>query len=153
MTKNLLSAFVSARQAFFTKVKDADETRVSDTTLTADAELKFQAKANKTYFVRIFVLFNAHTSPDAKGAISIPAGATALRIDDVWSGTTALDLTDWTIEDIWIGDLTDNRAVALYGRIVMGATAGEVALVWAQNASSVEDTTVLKGSFMEAYES
>ena len=149
----ILSAFVQTSSPFFTKVKSVDQTQVSNNVLIPDDELKFQAKANKTYFIRIFILYTANAAPDIKFAVIIPAGATADRIDDAWEADQDVLLADWEIGDGHVTSTGVEVTTAVYGRVIMGNTAGEVSFAWAQAASSVEDSTVFKGSFMEVYES
>lgn len=148
----ILSSFVQTNSPFFTKVKSTDETRTSDTTLTADSELKFQAKANKTYFIRVFAMFTSHATPDFKDALIIPVNATADRNDVQWQSNIEVAMVDWETE--LVNTTVDVlESLSTFGRVVMGDTAGEISYAWAQNVSSAFNTTVNKGSFIEVYES
>ena len=149
----ILSAFVQTNSPFFTKVKSADETRVSDTTLTADSELKFKAKANKTYFIKTSIFLTSHGTPDFKDALIIPALATADRNDGDWSSTLDQAIADWEVGLVNQTTTGQLAVLSTFGRVVMGSTAGEISYAWAQNTSSVEDTIVNAGSFIEVYES
>ena len=123
----ILSAFVQTNTPFFTKVKSIDETIVSDTTISADSELKFNARANKVYHVRIFVYVIAQSAtPDMDDNIIIPANATAIRSDADWSSNTVGNTTDWEAENL-NAISTSELQVVYHGVVRMGDTAGQIA--------------------------
>jgi hypothetical protein len=132
-------------------VKSADETRNSDITQTPDSEIKFNARANKTYFVQLYLATNSHVTADFDYAFTVPSG-TAELINSTWDANTNQTFEDWTAEQFLTGAGVD-VAVIIYGRMNIGATGGEVNLTWAQNVSNAGNTSVLAGTTIIVYES
>ncbi len=145
-----LSSFVRTNTPFANIVKSVDETRVSTEILADDSELKFKARSNKTYFIKLFLFVNSGVSPDFKYSLSIPSGS-AIRNQSTWDPATFMSTADWTAVDIFASDGLD-QMLAIIGKFENGVTAGQVAIQWAQNSSNVANTTILKGSFMEVWE-
>ena len=146
------AAGAGSANTFAKAVKTADETVNNSSTLQDDDTLKFTPSINKTYSVLIFLLFNGNTTADIKHAVSIPTGATSLRMDNGnWSSTVARALKDWTTAT-QINLNGNNQTSCWFGRLIMSTTAGDFILQWAQNSADVSDTKVLEGSFLVAYE-
>jgi len=132
-------------------VKSADETIQSDTVLSDDSELFFTPTINKSYSVMTFGFFNTGATPSSKWAWSIPNLATMIRNSTVWNtipNNTADD--EATIERA--GSDTDDRYFCTFSKLVMGGTAGNATIQWAQNVSDAGDTTVLSGSTIIIWE-
>jgi len=146
LTRNLLSAFV-LNNAPKTVLKKADETISSDTTLHADNTLKIIANANKVYSFTIILQTLGNSSADIKWNFTLPAGA---------SGS-------WTkMDDATIDDIEDTVAISIFEtevfpieyvcHVAMGATAGDIQFVWAQNVSNAGNTTIKAGSWISYWE-
>jgi len=131
-------------------VKTVDETIQSSTTLQDDDELKFTPSINTVYFVQVLLFLTSAQTADFKHAVSIPAGATARRNETSWQ-LNDQNSQDWTVENT---PSTTNQLemIQLLGRLVMGATAGDFVVQWAQFASQALDTTVNRGSLLLAWE-
>lgn len=135
--------------------KSGDTPRSTTTTLQADPHLVLPLKANYTYSVRWTIYYSTPAAADLKMAIDYPAGATsppfgALRMVDTSAAlvgdldpgayATAGDGTD----TITAGGTGGNAICTLSATIVMGSTADNLLLLWAQKASS-GTTTLLAG--------
>lgn len=136
--------------------KSGDTPRSTTTSLVADPHLVLPLQANYTYSILWTLYYNAPAAGDIKFAIDYPAGATTppyggLRMVDSSAGltgnvdpgayATAADATD----SITMGGTGGNAFGILASTIIMGPTAGNLSLLWAQLASS-GTTTLLKGS-------
>lgn len=136
--------------------KQADETRTSNNTLTADSTLKFAMEANKTYTFNCYVFYSTGATPDLKFGFDGPAGVTSVRIvrkhivpgGTGYSGVsvaTAYETTGVAITS----SSTAPGYIELSGTIVNGSTAGNFVFTWAQNTSNAANTTIEKGSLLE----
>jgi len=127
--------------------KKLSETISSDTTLTDDDDLQFEAEANVNYAIFNCRFCNSHAAADLKERFSIPAGATINRINSFWHGGGGCVPVDFaatlTSFDLGVAEMNPNPSI-----LIMGATAGTVAYQWAQNGTTSEDTTLLAGSFL-----
>jgi len=140
-------------KTFAKVVKPDDETVNNSTTLQDDDDLTFTPTINKVYHYFLMLLKNSSSVADMDTAFSIPSGATMewLGFGDTWSWQTQDPLTDATVEVKHSADGT-NQMTSTYGRLIMGSTAGNVTLQWAQTAAEVSDTKVLKGSMLIVWE-
>lgn len=133
-----------------TVVKTANESMVSSTAFQNDDHLFFPVGANETWAFRFTVLANVAAAPDIKFAVTAPGGATCVvnYIDAeaaVTNGNYGCGVST--------GLVTGNGANDIYeivGVVQNGATAGNVTLQWAQNASSATSISVLAGSSLFA---
>jgi hypothetical protein len=132
-------------------VKKADETITSSTVMQDDDELKFTPTINKTYGILLMLFINSHTTPDFKYAVTVPTGATALKIDGQWSSSTNRGTLDWETADE-IGGFGADEVVSVWGRLIMSSNAGDFTVQWAQQNSDANDTKVLQGSYLVAWE-
>lgn len=146
---NLMLA--SGGLTFAKVVKNADETVTSSTTLQDDDQLTFTPNISKTYNVSIFVFMDSGVTPDIKFALSIPTGATAIELAEVWAPNDSRVTTNWTSSRMLVG-AAGVRYFHLTGRVIMSTTAGSVTFQWAQNTSDASDTKVLEGSLLLAWE-
>lgn len=133
--------------------KTADETISSDSTLSDDAALKFAASANTKYLGEIFFWMATVAAADFKFGLNCPASPTSVRwnsLRQVWGGTT---LNVGALQTA-CGSVTITATSSGDGWIRMdffvenGASAGTIALQWAQNTSDPGNTTVQKGSWL-----
>lgn len=145
-------------------VLGADETRTSNTTFS-DSALLVALEANKTYDVDFYGAIKGSNAGDFKSQWTFPANASVY----VWQIAAATNLTGAADEGdtnygaraedtssptspLFAGCLDTTNAVTVHQRlrVVMGNTAGNLRLQWAQNASSATATTLLKGAILKA---
>lgn len=143
-------------QRVIVKRKTADETVTSSTTLQDDDHLTFPIAANEEWIAE-FILINIGDSLSTTGlktAITVPAGATMDATSNFQGGTgdaqgvrgttSGAALTAYTPAGSNLGN------VRVYVWVLNGATAGNVTLQWAQNASSATALTARKGGHVKA---
>ena len=128
-------------------------TSFNNTTLTNDAELKFEAEAQKVYYIEFNVKTFSSNAADIKYGMSIPTAATY----QMAFSSLGVDFTDPPTASggttLTFGASTGNPLSANFFVIVeMGVNAGEVVLSFAQNNADTTNTTVQRGSLMRAYE-
>ncbi len=137
-------------------VKTIDETIQSDSTLSDDSVLKFTPTINKVYIMQFFFFHKSGSTPDIKLGFSIPTGST-IR----WTGGGSViewrsgSIAGFTIDaetPVALSSTGADSSNAWYLKLVMGSTAGDCALQWAQNLSTATDTTVQKGSMLIVWE-
>ena len=134
--------------------KTADETKTSNATVADDAALTFSMLANTKYHVRLFVIFDTHTTPDFKWRHAGPASPTLVRVMRKWTpgGSAALGTqvdTAYSASDQSIAGNTGSGHIQLDCIIHNGANAGTFSFQWAQNVSDANPTTVYAGSYLE----
>jgi len=133
-------------------VKKVDETVNNSTVLQDDDELFSTLAINKTYFFQLIMLYNAGVVPEIKYAFTVPALASvAILDDDRWDSGGDRNLKDGTVATE-IGSAGVDQAMAVFGRVIMGATAGDLTFQFAQVVSDGADTTVLQGSVLIVWE-
>lgn len=123
-------------------VKKATETISSDSTLSDDAELKFDLKAFEEVTVYVNLLVNSGTTPDFKKAWTVPTGAVGFHTRSLTAA--AEGLSDASV----IGTSGSDQNVYSLVTIHNGETPGTVVMQWAQNTSDASDTKVLAGSYL-----
>ncbi|WP_393075298.1 hypothetical protein [Streptomyces sp. LN704] len=145
-------------------LKTADETVTSSTTLQNDDHLVLPAVANAvyTFALDLYMVDTADATGDFKMSFTCPTGAT-FDMHGAGAHTTDLGASSTNSNGEWIGKLATTSAGAtlgfgvsnpsataarVYGRLVMGSTAGNLQLQWAQNASDASGTTLKAGSYM-----
>lgn len=142
------------------KRKTADESVTSSTTLQDDDELFFAAAANEIWLVEFVLFVDGATAGDIKVAVEAPTGSTIRAgvqglistagttsgsmetASTTYSGTAAVGYTVGTA-----GSGT-GTTVSLRGQVVVGSTAGNILLRWAQGTSSGTASKVLTGSYL-----
>lgn len=139
--------------------KPIDTPFISDNSLNNDPHLVLALKANYTYIVDITAYSNSATTADIQFALAFPAGAStpfgALRLVSSASVTGDLDpggyalATSGTSNVVAAGSGLVNMQI-LRATVLMGATAGNLTLMWAQSASVASNTTLYAGSSMTA---
>lgn len=145
----------AAQSAFVQVVKTTDETRASNTTTTADAELKFAVEPQTKYRVRGKIWFDANTTPDFKYQFTWPASPTHahLVLNDIVSGGSAATrrlVTDTTQADQTLLSTGNTGGFIEFDMILHNAgTEGVFAFEWAQATSSATGVVVLAGSYLE----
>lgn len=149
-----------SRSLFALKRKAASQTLLSNTTLTNDNTLFVALPTAGTFGWRCWLLYNSSLTADIKLTYTWPAGATA-----TWSGMGLASTATGTSGDINMAAVTvsgttlvfggaaANSVILLEGEIVMGGTAGNLQLQWAQNTSDATNTSVLARSRMMVWRS
>lgn len=129
--------------------KTADETIISDSTLSNDLELFLSVEASANYVFDSVIFFNSGAAPDYKGQWTVPSGAlltfqcTGYTISDVFGAFWNTQASLQTMA----GNGTP-RAHAMSGTLVMGSTAGSIRWQWAQNTLTASNTSTLLGSYI-----
>lgn len=130
------------------KIKSADETVTSSTTLQDDNELAIAVRADAAYRVELHLVYSSGTTPDFKFGWSYPSGATmAVGAYETFGGTFngfAQVETDTPPAD----GLAANEPLWLTGALFTSSTAGTLTFRWAQNTSDPGNTIVRKGSYL-----
>lgn len=120
-------------------VKAADTSRISTATVANDAHLLLPVVANATYIVEA-VLVWTNGGGGFRADWSAPSGASMVWTDN--DGAGAADLgTDLTF--------SVTTGTTFQGALVVGATAGNLVVRWAQNASNTAATVLLAGSYLK----
>jgi hypothetical protein len=135
--------------------KTADENLASSTVLQNDDHLLHALAANGIYTFRGMLRYLADQATDIKVAFTVPAGATLLWGSpgpDI-SVTSAAGSGYWATGNVSganldFGGLGGTGILHLQGIVVMGATAGNLQLQWAQRVSSATNITVYTNSFL-----
>lgn len=141
------------------RVKTADETRTSTTTLAADADLNgWVLEAGKTYSVEWFFLYKGNSSGDFKWRLvcsQTPRLIQGIRIFHGLNVGGAEGVVDYEVLTTATTDQTDGTtdasAVHQRGSAILQAHAtndGTLELQWAQGSSSGTATTLMEGSWM-----
>ncbi len=134
------------------KVKSADESLSSSTTLQDDDDLQFSANANEKWYVDILLDLSG-SAGGIKCAMVIPSGTMALNMcTNLTSGNTS-HVHEWlrtsgsATSSITI---TNNvTSVNIRGVIAVGASGGSIKLRWAQSTSSATATLVKTNSVLK----
>jgi hypothetical protein len=133
------------------KVKEADESVTSSTTLQNDDELWFAVAANEVWQFEGSMFIDTISSADFRFAVTGPSGAVG-RVFAAYSDTAAFDA------HVGAGDLGDTidlqtantgTLVRFWGGIHNGANAGNLQVQWAQRVSQGTATTVHAGSYIK----
>jgi hypothetical protein len=147
-----VAAGVGSRKTY---VKPSDQSKASTTTLSADSFFATMAlEANATYVVDGMLQLSGATngSGDFKMTLSGPAGATGFFSS---GGTTTTSPTTFEGTAIPLGSSrtvgtngTTDMAAHMVATITTSATAGNLALTWAQSTSSATATILRGGSWL-----
>ena len=128
----------------FTAVKTADTAKVNDDTFAPDPHLYIALGANSYYTLDVFLLTNAHATPDIKIRFGAMAGAIIY-----WTYTFALAATPKTgIDSNPIGGTGVDKAGTIMG-VVYTTNAVTLTFEWAQNVSDANASSILKGSWIK----
>ncbi len=134
------SGVASWDQRQISATKSADESITSDATLNTDADFTCALEANTTYRFEAYMRSNS-VATQIEMDFAVPSGASLY----FKSNNTGAELSDAFSFDISGGaDLAD----VLRGVLVVGATAGDLTLSWAQTSSSGTASTLKKDSYI-----
>jgi hypothetical protein len=138
-------AIAALESAPTTIVKSANETVNNSTTLQNDDDLLFSVAANEKWSFISFIFYSSGTTPDIKFAFTVPSGATIDIVIGVWSTTGSL-VDGTSVFTGTGGGAGVVRGFCLYGKVLVGATPGNVQLQWAQDVLEASNTIVHEGS-------
>jgi hypothetical protein len=144
--------------------KQTTTTRANTTTVSDDPDLKMWLEANSKYFVEFFVTCAATIAEDIKTAWSVPAGTltTVRRVLGPGSTQNQVDADNLAIRigthvyatTVLYSGVRNSTALQFQFQEVAvvrtGATAGYVALQWAQGTSGATGALVCDDSFCRA---
>lgn len=132
------------------KVKTADETVNSTTTVQSDDHLTFTALASTKYLIEMVLYVTSNTTADVKFQMSVPSGTTGWAVYSC-TGSDTLTWSDVTAaQGVGLASGT-TMVVTISMYLSVSSTAGAVTLQWAQNTSTAVDTKLLIGSNMRVY--
>jgi hypothetical protein len=139
--------------------KAADEAVTASATLQDDDDLVLPLEANASYAFDAFFIYDGATGGDLKVAFTVPAGATL-----AWSGygqSTGATIASGVINTFALTSSGSAAGVGAIGAgqkltvrpqgiVRTGATAGNLQVQWAQNASDPTATTMFTDSWLRA---
>ena len=142
--------------AVIRKITTADVSRNNTgtgTTYTNDATLQsFAVDANSWYLVEFALMFTCTVNSGIKTQLLHPALATASancgRVHSASIPTDALSSSATVTTLLSVTAVRNISPISGYCRIRIGASGGNIALQWAQNVASADNTTLLAGSLM-----
>lgn len=140
--------------------KTADETVTSSTTLQNDDHLVLSVEKGYTYHFRAWLLVDGGTAGDLKTAFTYPTGSTLYFAghgpttsmvsgsggDVGFNGRHNATSRSTTLS---YGTSGSRPGIQVEGLLIVGSTAGNLQLQWAQNTSDGTGTTLKSGSFLK----
>lgn len=123
-------------------VKTADESRVSTITPAADAEVRVPVEAGAVYTVDMILKVNADVAADFKFSLSVPGSG------DLFITATATKAASPDTFPQSVNGAGADRLTIEHGLLVTD-TAGELVLLWSQNSSNINATTLRRGSYLK----
>lgn len=156
VTAALLNTYVRDPLNYFLNLwpfalKTSDESVNNSTTLQNDDQLALTfPDANTKWGFELYAILNSGTTPDWKGAFTVPSGATMSFSGHITSsGGTGSDLNGPYTQASTLALATQgaDQILRLQGLIQIGATTGVVQLQWAQNTANASNTTVKTNSY------
>jgi hypothetical protein len=148
---------LNSKAAITSKVKSADETVNNSATLQNDNDLFFSIGANEIWVVETYLRITMGAASDYKQTWTVPAGAVMVGFPDdlnnLGSATAGAGTAEVSLLTTRTKTIAANSNVLIIerGLLINGGTAGTVQYQWAQNAATVENTSVLRGSHITAY--
>lgn len=146
-------AFAPSQSSWTVVTKSANESRASNTTVTADSELTFAVAANTKYRFRAVACVNSHSTPDIDVRISCPASPTLIEyscsLPSATNSSLSYHVTGGNVQ-VGGGFGTDNETVIVFDGILHnGSNAGNVAVSWSQLVSNATASIMRAGSYIE----
>lgn len=145
-------------KSYFAK-RTSNSTAVNNSTaLVSDSQLLVTPAISQVFTLDGLIMFTSGTTPDFKMAFSFPAGATLS-----WAGA-GVDVTGSSGSGDMVGNAAARLAadstfaygggaafvcsIHLKGLFIMGSTAGNLTLRWAQFVANASNTIVLQDSWI-----
>ena len=158
------AAWISgAHRMFYAEIsKSADQTVNNVAVDQADLHMTVPVAANSgTYRVNIPFFYSASTAADLRLRLGIPAGTVGRIVAKGLVAGTAGTSGDWiaasvTAEsgtDLVVGGAAVGTALGatLEGEVTIGANAGSLTFMWAQNVADATNTVVYARSLMQVW--
>lgn len=157
---NVIGNLSGTGQGFINLIrKTTDTTRANSITVISDPDFVFNAAANTTYFIELFMIYSGNATGDFRTVWSVPSGSTGLR----WSLGQATAGTDREATTMRTGIHQPNTEI-IYGgfsataynggqetmTITTAGTAGPIQFRFAQGTANATDPAILRaGSIMQ----
>lgn len=153
---SLITQLNATKKSRFWAVKQSDESRQSDTTLTDDSEL-VAILGTGTWSVRLIVFYNTPAAADFKFRLNFGSGTVSMyraHYTALTNAGTAINQID-TAAGLPGNTVSVLSATAGDGRLVVDAVItvtliGRLRFSWGQVTSTASDTTVMAGSYIQA---
>ena len=129
-------------------VKEANTARTATTTTTVDPHLVAPIGANENWVYEFHFVVTGGATPDFKYQIAVPAGAVGSVMMKSWAAAAFVHAASNVNTDTAMVSASWPRLVTIQVGVDNGATAGNVALHWAQNTSDAANVTVLAGGYI-----
>lgn len=146
--------------------KSVTTTRASTTVLADDPDLVIPSvPSSGTFLIEFYVKYGTVAGGGTAGiktAWNVPAG-TSVNRQVMGSGSTATDANADNVTSRWgvhgfttaiqygtRGAVVNQQWAYEWAVVIMGGTAGNIALQWAQNTSNVTGSTVNSGSYAKS---
>jgi hypothetical protein len=138
-------------------VKSVDETINNTNTMQDDDELKVTLTANKVYFGMLFLYQTSAQAADSKYVFTVPTGATGLwmSLNQTWRQNVGTSTRGITVSVDTDGNASGGDPItdcATFFRVLMGSTAGDLQLQWAQKTAHASNAIMHKGSTLLVWE-
>ncbi|MBL7997976.1 MAG: hypothetical protein JNL32_04995 [Candidatus Kapabacteria bacterium] len=148
-----ISSTVSANSSVVTRRKTADESVASSATVQDDDHLFLALAANQVWEVEGMVDFtSASATPGAQFGFSVPAGASfkmTYHSNDGAASAFTSGVNDGSGNSSVQVAAAGASVVHVKGIVVMGGTAGDFRLRWAQNSANASATTARTNSYLK----
>jgi len=141
----------AAGNTFARVVKKVDQIVSNSVTLVDDDELFVPLSIDKIYAFIILIYGDWFSASDIKMAFSVPTNASGDKQAGLWQANNDSNFEDLTLTEQF-AVATGTRTNCIYGRVIMGDTAGNLQFQWAQNVAIVEDTTIMQGTVLVVWE-
>lgn len=125
--------------------KQSDETVNNSTTYIDVADFNFAATANKMYHIYLMIYHTSNSTPDIKFRPTVPSGATFDILYGDWQSNVASDILQDEINPATNGTIQLTPTTI---RVLVGGTAGDIDIQFAQDTANASNTTVHLGSIM-----
>ena len=125
--------------------KTANETVNNSSALQNDDDLLWAVLANEVWAFYLYIRHASGVTPDIKFGWAYPVGTTMSWIQGS-PGTSLVEMTETSVDN-----LTTNgteQIVIYQGLVVVGGTAGNINLKWAQNLANASNTIVRANSYL-----
>jgi hypothetical protein len=134
------------------KIKTADESAISDTTLNNDSELTFAVGASENWVFQfnLDITTSSSSTPDFRYNVTAPSSTFCRYMHNDVEGATGISAIPCANSTAWAVVASVSESLQVVGA-VQNVSAGTVAIRWAQSVSSTFATTVRLGSVLRAF--
>lgn len=132
--------------------KTGTETVNNSSAIQADDELFIALAASTLYFVEIDWLWSSGATPDIKFDFTSPAGISgSYNVIAAVGGSPFYGDVSWTAGASGLDGDGTTKHHRIYGPLLTGASAGTLAMRWAQSTANLSNTQVFANSVMRAW--